>query len=169
MSLRIIRKLALPSILATFGLGACASGPVFIPITAHKAGSVASQSLHVTNESGWEIQLAFLVPKGRDWNDNKIENVVDSISGGASTPLQSHKGIRLHLTITQHIDGKYVLIRDKLITEEPMIASGAGAIWMHIDGIRLLPGEYVVKIQTLDDDPRINDVNVALSVGTHWK
>jgi hypothetical protein len=45
----------------------------------------------------------------------------------------------------------------------------SSALWLHIDGISLLPGEYIVSIQALDDDPRITGLKLALSVGTKWK
>jgi len=166
--LKILRKLVWTLALTSLGLVGCASvGPVFIPFAADKAGSTASQTIRVTKESGWEVVLEFLMPKGNFDKKvyDRLEGIANSISCSPTSPRQPCRDIRLWLTVTKSQAGQYIPVVERLITEQHM----AGALTLHLDALRLQPGEYVVTVQALEDEPRLVGIPVALSVGTTWK
>jgi len=170
--LKILRKLAWTLALTGLGLGGCASvGPVFIPFAADKAGSTASQTIHVTKESGWEVQLLFPTPKG-GVDKKTFEHLMDaanSISGASTSPTRPPRGMQLRLTVTQNQYGQSMRIKDESISQQRLSRGEPGAIGLHLDALRLQPGEYVVTVQALEDEPRLVGIPVALSVGTTWK
>ena len=109
--------------------------------------------------------MVFILPKGLAWNDPRVvqrDKLLTDISGGPANPLKPHKGIRLLVTVTEVKDGKEIQIRKKIITEQQMYTSNR----LYVDGFRLSRGDYVVRVESLDDDPRLTGVEIALSVGT---
>lgn len=154
------------SLLSSLGLSACASGPTYIPFSAYKAGSVASQIINVNRISGWTALLSLKLPEHADRETYyRLCELADAISGGPSTPLKPRHGIRLQFTVIQIIGEKKLIIKDELIFNEPMLSD----LDLIIGGFSLAPGKYIVSIRTLDDDPRLFGTNFALSVGTKWK
>ena len=171
MLLKILRKLAWTLALTSLGLGGCASvGPVFIPFAADKAGSTASQTIHVTKESGWAVEIVFPAPKeGLDREAfDRLERIAETISGELVSS-RPHRGMRLRLVVTSSQTGQQVSVVDRISTSQTLSGGRFGAIGLHLDALRLQPGEYVVTVQALEDEPRLVGIPVALSVGTTWK
>jgi hypothetical protein len=134
-------------------------------VSPEKAGSSASQRIHVRYEGAWTVDVVFPMRKGIAWDDpliKRIDALMVDITGGPTTPVKPHKGMRLLVSVVQNLESSDAEIFRKVTSEQQAHTFSE----MLVTNFRFKPGNYTVTLTTLDDDPRLSGVMVEVAVTT---
>lgn len=174
MKLNLVKKSILAALLALVGC-AGAGAPNWehienrvVPFEVGKAGATATVDFEVTwlNKDFPREAVLMINPPREGWKDKdgnslegKHEQLIESLTGlpykrTVGMKPKAHRGVRLHLTWAEKSTGEILKVRDVITDRDSgknQIGRGAS---FPIDMLILPPGNYVLTVKSLDDDPR---------------